>query len=200
MLFVDWICPEPDRDSGSIRTVSMLQTLLAMRAHVTFSPLDTNRHPRYAAALRYMGVEVVPLQRLTYHRVQQQGRGNGDESSSAGGKRGCRYDVMLVARRECFDAVYEALQHSCTSVPRIFDTVDLHFMREAKAADFQKAHAGDLPLLEAVFGKKAVHGDRSTAAQQVDKDRARELKYIDYSKVSGYTLTPKSAKSMGDEN
>lgn len=200
MLFVDWICPEPDRDSGSIRTVSMLQTLLAMRAHVTFSPLDTNRHPRYAAALRYMGVEVVPLQRLTYHRVQQQGRGNGDESSSGGGKRGCRYDVVLVARRECFDAVYEALQHSCTSVPRIFDTVDLHFMREAKAADFQKAHAGDLPLLEAVFGKKAVHGDRSTAAQQVDKDRARELKYIDYSKVSGYTLTPKSAKSMGDEN
>ena len=69
--------------------------------------------------------------------------------------------------------------------------------RKAKAADFQKAHAGDLPLLEAVFGKKAVHGDRSTAAQQVDKDRARELKYIDYSKVSGYTLTPKSAKSMG---
>ena len=36
----------------------MLQTLLAMRAHITFAPLDTNRHPRYAAALRFLGIEV----------------------------------------------------------------------------------------------------------------------------------------------
>ena len=166
VLFVDWICPEPDRDSGSIRTVSMLQMLLAMRAHVTFAPLDARRHPRYAAMLRYMGVEVVaPLRRLVFHQRE--------------GGQGCRYDLILVARRECYDEVFRTLQSVCTAVPKIFDTVDLHFMREAKAKRFKMAHAGDMQLLQAVFGEKNL-----AAKPTEDADRERELKYIGASKVT----------------
>ena len=92
----------------------------------------------------------MPLWRLTYHRVSQQGE---QQQQQQQGGRGCRYDVVLVARRECFDEVFTTLQSVCTSVPRIFDTVDLHYMREAKSKRFKKAHAGNAALLEAVFGK-----------------------------------------------
>ena len=46
VLWVDLVAPEPDRDSGSIRTHFLMQLLLAMRAHVTFAPTDWNRPER----------------------------------------------------------------------------------------------------------------------------------------------------------
>ena len=35
MLWIDMILPEPDRDSGSVRTLTMVKILLAMRIHVS---------------------------------------------------------------------------------------------------------------------------------------------------------------------
>jgi hypothetical protein len=65
-----------------------LQMLLAMRVHITFGAKDMRRDPKYASALRYMGIEAVPLKDLEYHR------------SSHPTPAGCRYDLIVVARRE----------------------------------------------------------------------------------------------------
>jgi hypothetical protein len=163
---MDWIVPEPDRDSGSIRTINMLQTLLAMRVHVTFAVKDTKRDPRYTVALRYLGVEVVSLKELEYHR-----------SKGAG----CRYDLIVVARREVYDDVFDKLQTVCSAAPKVFDTVDLHFMRENKEAEFKQTH--DAALLKAVFGAKNWNKLDGQEEKGVSS-QTRELKYVEHSKVT----------------
>jgi len=35
VLWLDMILPEPDRDSGSVRSLTMIKILLAMRCHVS---------------------------------------------------------------------------------------------------------------------------------------------------------------------
>lgn len=87
-----------------------------MRAHITFAVKDTNRDPSYTVALRYLGVEVqlvhccsyppppsspsafrqvVPIKDLAFQRSRNQG---------------CRYDLIIVARREVYDDVFDKLQ------------------------------------------------------------------------------------------
>jgi hypothetical protein len=194
--------------------------LLAMRVHVTFGAKDTKRDPAYAAALRYLGVEVVAMQDLEYHR------------SSHPTPAGCRYDLIVVARSEVnggrrdkkglvlnleavrhwdlppcaaqltktsphttptmhidvhfqtrhpvkvYDDVFDRLQSVCQSAPKVFDTVDLHFMRENAEVRFKQSH--DAKLLKAVFGKNwNAPADKGSVSSQT-----RELKYIAHSKVT----------------
>ena len=138
--------------------------LLAMRVHVTFAAKDTNRDPKYTVALRYLGVEVVSLKDLEYHRS----RGSG-----------CRYDAIVVARREVYDDVFERLQTVCAAAPKVFDTVDLHFMRENKEVEFKQSH--DPALLRAVFGK---NWNKPALEPGGVASQTRELKYIEHSKVT----------------
>jgi hypothetical protein len=51
LLWVDDIVPEPDRDSGSIRTMWILRVLVEEGYDVTFQPSVT-RDPQYAQQLR----------------------------------------------------------------------------------------------------------------------------------------------------
>lgn len=75
-------------------------------------------------------------------------------------REGCqRYDIVFIARRECFDDVFDFVKQSCVQharppIPIVFDTVDLHFMREDRVNDFVREHANDLSLIRAVFGTK----------------------------------------------
>jgi hypothetical protein len=91
--------------------------LLAMRVHITFAIKDTNRDPSYTIALRYLGIEVVPIKDLSYAR------------SNAGG---CRYDVIIVARREVYDDVFDKLQvGACLSLCCLYVYVCLCFFTYA---------------------------------------------------------------------
>jgi|TARA_B110001469_G_C9324593_1_gene173709 hypothetical protein len=49
----------------------------------------------------------------------------------------------------------------------VFDTVDLHFLREAARATFVAAHRNDTALLSAVFGASLLkqHGNASEQAR-----------------------------------
>ena len=107
---------------------------------------------------------MVALKDLEYHR-----------SRGAG----CRYDLVVVARREVYDDVFPTLQQVCVTAPKVFDTVDLHFMRENKEAEFKKTH--DPALLKAVFGKNF---NRPPEALGGASSQTRELKYIEHSKVT----------------
>jgi hypothetical protein len=44
----------------------------------------------------------------------------------------CDFDVALVARRDVYLAAEGALAEHCAGVPIVYDTVDLHFLREAR--------------------------------------------------------------------
>lgn len=45
----------------------------------------------------------------------------------------CLYDVIVVARRDTLSASIKAIREKCPCTPLIYDTVDLHFVREARA-------------------------------------------------------------------
>lgn len=119
LLWVDDIVPEPDRDSGSVRNVAIMRALLTEGYGITFLP-SVPRHPKYEVALRDMGVAVLPAAPVDQY------------SLTSGGK--CVYDVILVARRAIFQASEGALKEQCPDAPIIYDTVDLHFLREAREA------------------------------------------------------------------
>ena len=45
-----------------------------------------------------------------------------------------RFDVIFVARKAVMESVLPLLRLACPSVPIIFDTVDVHFVRETRQA------------------------------------------------------------------
>lgn len=46
----------------------------------------------------------------------------------------CRFDVIFVARKSTMESVLPLLRSACPSVPIVFDTVDVHFVREVRQA------------------------------------------------------------------
>jgi GT2 family glycosyltransferase len=63
VLWVDMILPEADRDSGSVRTLTMLKILLAMRCHVTIATVQRSgagRHARYMSMRHHHAMPCSP--------------------------------------------------------------------------------------------------------------------------------------------
>ena len=138
MLWVDMILPEPDRDSGSVRTLTMLKILLAMRIHVSIVTVQRSgkgRHERYTRKLQFLGVHVIPSFRMMRDFTVRE-----------------PYDFILVARRDTYAAVRETLTRHYPNTLLVFDTVDLHFIRERQRRHFLDHHANETAMLQQVFG------------------------------------------------
>lgn len=118
-----------------------------------------------------MGVQVLSLDSL---RIMLEP--NGDAASSGGIS--CPFDVILISRRDAFKSAYPVLQNVCREVPIVFDTVDLHFLREARAQSFKANHSHDMALLSAIFGPEAMATTQDSGANDV------ELQYIAVSTVT----------------
>lgn len=166
VLWVDMILPEADRDSGSVRTLTMLKILLAMRCHVTIASVQRSgagRHARYTRLLQFLGVRVMPsLGHLASHPSARD-----------------PYDLIIVARRDAYAAAAPLLSRAYPTTPVAFDTVDLHFAREAQRRAFFTAHADEPELLAAVFGPAAAGAANDTGgagAAERAAMRRRELR------------------------
>jgi O-antigen biosynthesis protein len=120
VLVIDHWIPCPDRDSGSVRMDRLLALLQRMELHVTFfaDHLEAGAEP---ARLQRRGIEVlyspwVPSIRahLTEH--------------------GPRYDLAILSRRDPADRHFDTVRELAPRAAIVFDTVDLHFVREMLAA------------------------------------------------------------------
>mmetsp|Transcript_21118 Transcript_21118/g.35983 ORF Transcript_21118/g.35983 Transcript_21118/m.35983 type:complete len:753 (+) Transcript_21118:1716-3974(+) len=114
-LWIDDIVPEPDHDSGSIRTMALLDALVQDGVHVTFQP-TAPRVRSYMIKTRMHGVQV------HYQYMLE---------SILKPDRLCGYDFVVVARRDVFRLVKNSL-YACQDLVIIYDTVDIHFLREAR--------------------------------------------------------------------
>ena len=153
LLWIDQTLPEPDRDSGSVRTLTLLRLLLAARVHVSFVAVTRSggraQHTRYGRGLRYLGVEVLPSLRelRTALDAAADPAGCALHGGLGDGGGGCAapllgaYDLIVVARRDTYAAAARLLGRHYPTTPMIFDTVDLHFARERGRAAFARAHA-----------------------------------------------------------
>jgi GT2 family glycosyltransferase/SAM-dependent methyltransferase len=119
VLIVDHRMPTWDRDSGSLRMRGMLETLTELGCRLTFFP--DNLHPvhPYTTELQRMGVEV------WYGTVDISAELSAIRSGLA---------LVIMSRPEPSSRWIDLIRKHAPSVPIVYDTVDLHWLREARRA------------------------------------------------------------------
>ncbi|MDO6461503.1 glycosyltransferase [Granulosicoccaceae sp. 1_MG-2023] len=122
VMVIDHRMLTPDQDSGSVRMLNMLKILRNADFKVTFVPDNLYAEEPYSSELRGLGIEVVhtPYYRSTADFLQQ---------------RGGEYDAVITSRlytsaKNIFD-----IKKHCPNARLIYDTVDLHFLRETREAE-----------------------------------------------------------------
>ena len=129
VLVIDALTPQPDRDSGSLRLVELMRMLVEDGAHVVFVPAIGRADGAYTAALQRLGVEC-------WH------------APALGGlpawlrEHGPRFDVAMVSRHYVARDLFPLLRRHAPRARLLFDTVDLHYLRERRAAELTGDAAG----------------------------------------------------------
>ncbi|WP_045758300.1 glycosyltransferase [Xanthomonas albilineans] len=122
VLILDEALPQPDRDSASLRQLNLIRLLLQHGAHVVFVPSSRTYASRYSEALQRLGVEVwyAPYLKNMTTFLQQHGT---------------RFHSVLLVRHHLAHACLPLLQRFAPQARRLFDTVDLHYLRERRGAE-----------------------------------------------------------------
>jgi len=121
ILVIDHHLPMPDRDSGSLRMFQILKILHRLGHRITFLPDNLADMPPYTSELQKRGIQVVHypyVKRVRDYLVSH----------------GAMFDVVVLsrcdfARKHVADVRLHAPQSRV-----IFDTVDLHYLREQREA------------------------------------------------------------------
>ncbi|KAB7772309.1 glycosyl transferase [Xanthomonas maliensis] len=132
VLILDECVPQPDRDSGSLRQFNLIRLLCAEGAHVVFVPTRREHAGEHTRALQQLGVEV-------WYAPFLDGIGTWLR------QHGVRFSSVLLVRHHVAHACLPLLQQYAPQARTLFDTVDLHYLRERRGAEI----AGDANLLRA---------------------------------------------------
>jgi GT2 family glycosyltransferase/glycosyltransferase involved in cell wall biosynthesis len=135
ILVIDHHLPMPDRDSGSLRMFQILKILHGLGHRVTFLPDYVGNLPPYGAALQKRGIEVV-----CHPYVKSVG-----EYLMA---HGSEFDVVVLSRRDIAGKHIADVRQYAPQSRIIFDTVDLHFLRDGREAEFTQDASAKVIALE----------------------------------------------------
>ncbi|WP_161962765.1 glycosyltransferase [Xanthomonas campestris] len=130
VLILDECVPQPDRDSGSLRQFNLIRLLCAEGAHVVFVPTRREHAGRHTQALQQLGVEV-------WYAPFLDGIGTWLRTH------GPRFSAVLLVRHHVAHACLPLVRRYAPQARTLFDTVDLHYLRERRGAEL----AGDANLL-----------------------------------------------------
>jgi GT2 family glycosyltransferase len=121
LLVVDARVLMPDHDAGSVRMNHILRIFQRLGYKVTFIPDNLEYHERYTAALQAAGIECwyAPYVRSVGEHLKTHGR---------------LYDVVMLSRADVAEKNLAAVRQYCPEAKVLFDTVDLHFLREEREA------------------------------------------------------------------
>ena len=122
VLLIDTTTPRPDRDSASLRLVNVMRLLREEGAHVVFMPADGAHDGLYTEALQQLGVEVwyAPF----VGRLPAWLRSHG-----------ARFDTVVACRHYVLRELLPLLRTHARQARVVFDTVDLHYLRERRGAE-----------------------------------------------------------------
>jgi glycosyltransferase involved in cell wall biosynthesis len=128
ILVVDHKVITPDRDSASYRMFNLLKLLQRMGYGVWFSSIHLEYDKSYSEALRKEGIFLLTQEnaRSVSHFIDLHGSA---------------FDLLLFSRITVFEKLAD---HGACFSPKtrlIFDTVDLHFLREERMAAYTKSIA-----------------------------------------------------------
>ena len=122
ILVIDHHLPMPDRDSGSLRMFQILSILRQLGHHVTFLPDNLVDISPYGDELRKRGVEVVHYPHIKSVRDYLQ-------------REGAALDVVILSRCDFARKHIDDVRQHAPRSRIVFDTVDLHFLRQHREAD-----------------------------------------------------------------
>jgi FkbM family methyltransferase len=122
MMLIDDRFPEPDRDSGSLDTINIIQSFVAFGYHVVMG-VQTSRvqDPRYGQLIRNLGA--FPMTSTDAPSIQ-----------AFIETFGVHVDLFMLNRVGTGGQFLELIRYHCPESKIIFNTVDLHYIREARAA------------------------------------------------------------------
>ena len=121
ILIIDHYAPTFDKDSGSVRMLSILQILQKMDYKVSFWPDDLTYDPRYTKTLQDLGIEIHYGDLSFEDFIREQGN---------------NLDAVLMSRPATAKK-YLQLVKKYSNAQTIFDTVDLHFVREQRRMELE---------------------------------------------------------------
>ncbi len=122
VLIIDALTPQPDRDSGSLRLVNLMRMLIADGAHVVFLPANCTADGQYTQALQQLGVECWHAPHAA--RIPAWMR-----------EHGARFATVLLCRHYVAREFMPLLRRHAPQARILFDTIDLHYLRERRAAE-----------------------------------------------------------------
>lgn len=125
-LVFDWTTPQPDKDSGSIDTVNYIRMLQILGFKVVFCPHDEDYAWHYTDALQQLGVECLyyPYTDTPKEHLQ---------------RFGSSYDLVLLHRVHFAEMEIDNVRKYCRKARVLFNTVDLHYIREARQAELEQS-------------------------------------------------------------
>lgn len=121
ILVVDALTPEPDKDSGSLRLVNLIKSLKECGMHVVFLPSNRRHAHHYTNDLQKLGVEVwyAPFAGRPPAWLREHGY---------------RFHAVMLSRHYVASEFYSLVRRYAPQARLIFDTVDLHYLRELRGA------------------------------------------------------------------
>jgi len=139
ILVIDALTPTPDKDAGSVTAWFFLKAFIDLNYDVTFIPDNLKPSGQYTDNLRKLGVRC-----LTNIEI------NSIEEFLA--KFGPSLDVVLLYRVHTAKFYLPLVKKYAPQAKVIFDTVDLHYLREERQAEQSQDHAA---LRASQFTKQA---------------------------------------------
>lgn len=118
ILIVDSMTPDPSRDSGSMRLCQIFALLHADGWAIDFLADDGDASPADAARLAQLGVRIVAEPPLPWLA-----------------REGGQLEAVMLCRLPVADQYHGVVRRYAPHAKLLFDTVDLHFIREQRAAE-----------------------------------------------------------------
>ena len=122
VLVVDAVTPMPDQDSGSLRMINLLTILVKSGCAVTFFCEGRHYHSGYAEQLQQLGIQVLYHPYLAHEPTWL-------------AEHGRRFNTVMLSRHYVATPLLNLVREHCPQATIIFDTVDLHFLRELRQAE-----------------------------------------------------------------
>jgi GT2 family glycosyltransferase/glycosyltransferase involved in cell wall biosynthesis len=129
VLVIDACMLTPDQDSGSVRMQAMLELMIELRCKVSFVADNLEHREPYVSDLQRRGVEVL------FHPYVA-------SVTDLLAERGAEFDVIVVSRHYIAAPHIEAIRTFAPQARFVFDTVDLHFLREERLAELTDSAMG----------------------------------------------------------
>ena len=164
VLVIDVCLVMPDRDSGSLRMYEILKGLRQLGCRVSFVADNRQHVEKYARLTQSLGVEVLHAPYLS-------------TPGEAITRHGAHYDVVILSRAPVAVSHVDAVKKLMPHAKLVFDTVDLHFLRQEREAevaddDALRADAARMKKIELDLIAKA---DATLVVSSAEKDLLETL-------------------------